>query len=151
VLASAGRIDEAERAIQLNALLLAFDYTLRKQAMARDVSFDSHQASAQNGRHGVLALWAFQDSTLLLHLGAITMLKEGTMDRLRAFLDSQNQVFNGLSFGVTLEEVITQMIKDYPLDPIVAYNLGDKDWLTPKPGGMKNLVAKPALQMFITL
>lgn len=38
VLASAGRIDEAERAIQLNALLLAFDYTLRKQAMARDVS-----------------------------------------------------------------------------------------------------------------
>ncbi len=68
---------------------------------------------------------------------------------LRAFFDSKNQIFNGLGFGVAPQEVITQMIKDYPLDPIVAYNLGYKDWLITKPGGMKNLVAKPTLQMFI--
>lgn len=82
VLASAGRIDEAERAIQLNALLLAFDYSLRIQIIAWDNSFNLHQVFAKNGKQGILAFWAFQDPTLLLHLGAITMLKEGSMDRI---------------------------------------------------------------------
>lgn len=106
VLASAGRIDEAERAIQLNALLLAFDYTLRKQAMAWDVSFDSHQASVQNGRHGVLAFWAFQDPTLLLHLGAITLLKEGRMDRIarQGYLNSIQG--HGSMMGCLADEVL---------------------------------------------
>lgn len=82
VLALSGKIDEAERAIQINALLLAVDYTFRKPAVPWDYSFDSHRATAKNDRYGLLAFWGFQDPTLLMHLGAITLLKEGKMDKI---------------------------------------------------------------------
>ena len=84
VLASAGRLDEAERAMQLHSLLISFDYALRKSAMAWDDSLDLNIALAQNGKFGYLAFWPFQDQTLLLHLGAVTMLKQGRMSRVAA-------------------------------------------------------------------
>ncbi|MEG4333553.1 3'-5' exonuclease [Microcoleus sp. AT9_A2] len=84
VLASAGRLDEAERAMQLHSLLISFDYGLRKSAIAEDNSFDLNAALAQNGKFGVLAFWPFQDPTLLLHLGAVTMLKQGRMSKVAA-------------------------------------------------------------------
>jgi hypothetical protein len=68
---------------------------------------------------------------------------------LRALLDSQNQVFNGLFFGVEPHEVITQMIKDYPLDPITAYYSG-YNYQNPIPGGLANIIAKPTLRLFTT-
>jgi Txe/YoeB family toxin of Txe-Axe toxin-antitoxin module len=84
VLASAGRLDEAERAIQLHSLLISFDSALRISAIAGDNSFDLNAALAQNGKFGVLAFWPFQDPTLLLHLGAVTMLKQGRMSKVAA-------------------------------------------------------------------
>jgi hypothetical protein len=84
VLASAGRLDEAERAMQLNSLLISFDYALCKSAMAWDNSFNLNIALAQNGKFGYLAFWPFQDPTLLLHLGAVTMLKQGRMSKVAA-------------------------------------------------------------------
>lgn len=106
VLATAGRIDEAEHAIQLNALLVSFDYTLRKAAMVWDTSLKLQELSAQNDRFGVLAFWPFQDTTLLLHLGAITMLKEGRMDRIarKGYLNSiQGQ---GSTMGCISQDVL---------------------------------------------
>ena len=96
VLASAGRLDEAERAIQLHSLLISFDYALRISAITGDNFFDLKAALAQHGKYGVLAallqhgkygvlaFWPSQDPTLLLHLGAVTMLKQRSMSKIAA-------------------------------------------------------------------
>jgi hypothetical protein len=84
VLAPAGRLDEAECAIQLHSLLISFDYALRKSAIAGDNFFDLNAALAQHGKFGVLAFWPSQDPTLLLHLGAVTMLKQRSMSKIAA-------------------------------------------------------------------
>lgn len=84
VLASAGRLDEAECAIQLHSLLRSFDYALRRSAIAGDNFFDLKAALAQHGKFGVLAFWPSQDPTLLLHLGAVTMLKQKRMSKIAA-------------------------------------------------------------------
>lgn len=69
---------------------------------------------------------------------------------LRAWLDVRNQIFNGLGFaGITTQEVMTQMIKDYPLDPMIIYYSDNGNWLTSERGGMTNLVMKSTLKMFI--
>lgn len=69
---------------------------------------------------------------------------------LRAKLDSKNQFFEGLCFGNEPHKVITDIIKDYPLDPITAYYSG-YDWQSFNRGGMINLTAKPTLKMFVSL
>ena len=79
VLACGGNLNEAERAMQIYFLLISFDYTLRRSATAWDNSSRLRKAISQNGKYGVFAFWGFQDIGLLLHLGAITMLKQGRM------------------------------------------------------------------------
>ncbi|MFM7887991.1 MAG: tetratricopeptide repeat protein, partial [Pseudanabaena sp.] len=79
ILALGEKFDEAERAIQINSLLVPFDYTLNTPATAWDTSSRVKKAMAKNGKFGVLAFWGFQDTRVLLHLGAITMLKQGRM------------------------------------------------------------------------
>ena len=71
---------------------------------------------------------------------------------LRALFDLKNQFFNGLGFtNFSPHKALTEMIKDYPLDPIVAHRLGINDLHTPHRGGMRNLTAKPTLRMFVPL
>jgi hypothetical protein len=67
---------------------------------------------------------------------------------LRALLDSRNQFFNGVFFGVKPSKAIKQMIKDYPLDPITAY-YSEYDYQHPIRGGLSNLTAKPTLKLFV--
>ncbi|MBE9199569.1 MULTISPECIES: hypothetical protein [unclassified Nodularia (in: cyanobacteria)] len=75
---------------------------------------------------------------------------------LRALLDSPNQALNGLFFAFEPNKVFTEIIKDYPLDPMTAYNLSLSDdsysnlhYYDPTPGGINNLTAKPTLKLFI--
>lgn len=67
---------------------------------------------------------------------------------LRAIIDQQNQISEGLFFGTSPHEVVTEMIKGYPLDPITAYYSG-YNWQTLNRGGLANLTAKPTLKMFV--
>jgi tetratricopeptide (TPR) repeat protein/mRNA-degrading endonuclease RelE of RelBE toxin-antitoxin system len=90
ILALGEKFDEAERAMQINSLLVPFDYTLNIPATAWDTSSRVKKAIAKNGKFGVLAFWGFQDTKVLLHLGAITMLKHGRMsgNAVRGYLNS---------------------------------------------------------------
>lgn len=90
ILALGEKFDEAERAMQINSLLIPFDYTLNTPAIAWDTSSRVKKAMAKNGKFGVLAFWGFQDTRVLLHLGAITMLKHGRMsgNASRGYLNS---------------------------------------------------------------
>lgn len=67
---------------------------------------------------------------------------------LRATLDSKNQFFEGLGFGNPAHQVMADIIKDYPLDPITAY-YSEYNWQIFNRGGRINLTAKPTLKMFI--
>ncbi len=78
VIAPAGRFEQAERAIQVNAMLSSFKYVLSDSPLwAMNHSFTLNQ----DNPYGVLAFWPLQDPALLGHLGAITMLKQGKMTK----------------------------------------------------------------------
>ncbi|MGI0496369.1 hypothetical protein [Limnospira platensis] len=68
---------------------------------------------------------------------------------LRATIDQQNQIYEGLFFGSSPYQVVTEIIKGYPLDPITAYYSG-YDWHSLNRGGLSNLTAKPTLKMFVS-
>jgi hypothetical protein len=66
---------------------------------------------------------------------------------LRSIVDSQNQVMSGLFFGQNPHEVVEEIVKGYPLDPIIAYRTG-RDWYVLNRGGRTNLMAPCSLEMF---
>lgn len=69
---------------------------------------------------------------------------------LRAFLDLREQIFSVAPKNNTPANVISQIVRNYPLDPISSFLQG-KDWKKLQPSGEYNLAAKPTLQMFVSL
>jgi hypothetical protein len=57
----------------------------------------------------------------------------------QAFFDTYSRFINGMGFGVSSPKALEETIKDYPLDPVIAYELGYPDPYTPRRGGLHNL------------
>lgn len=57
----------------------------------------------------------------------------------QAFFDSYSRFINGMGFGVSSAKALEETIKDYPIDPVIAHELGYPDPYTPRRGGLHNL------------
>ncbi|WP_254566611.1 hypothetical protein [Oscillatoria sp. HE19RPO] len=113
VLAPAGRLKEAELAIQVNTLLLSIKYALYDSELwVTDHDFDLKP----DNPYSVLAFWPAQDPSVLKHLGAMTMLKQQTLTprAAKAYLNSIQGC--GSTAGEPDEEILRDRGKEVLLE-----------------------------------
>lgn len=113
VLAPAGRLKEAEVAIQVNALLLSIKYALYDSELwVTDHDFDLET----DNPYSVLAFWPAQDPAVLKHLGAMMMLKQQTLTprAAKAYLNSIQGC--GSTAGEPDEEILCYRGKEVLLE-----------------------------------
>ncbi|MEQ9551655.1 MAG: hypothetical protein RIM23_18860 [Coleofasciculus sp. G3-WIS-01] len=86
-LAISGKLDQAERSIQINALLLSLEYAFT----GAPFSFpDDYFNLISNNPSIFLAFWTIEDPNLVKHLGAIALIRQGglTKQSVQAYLNN---------------------------------------------------------------